>query len=631
MSLDRSTRPMRREQRMPKCWRVVLGFLAVMILMGAVPSALGQTKFNPDDHAAGGPGFDKPQTNIRPQDVVAWQGFDAVATSDDQVTTLFRLTLKNNWKIYASNLKFAGPPGFEIIKSTPPPSRRFLDPISGTDVDIYDGGEFELVFSGAPQWNQKIFPVSITYVGCTDVICLFPYTEALDLPFSYSAPPTPSTPSPPSQGPEAGTTEPPKTPGSPEGLETSLARQLTQPSSFGLLLLIVFVGGLLSNLTPCVYPMIPITLRVLARQGGSPHLSAAAYGAGIVITYTALGLVASLSGGLFGSLLANKPLNFFFAALMFGLGLTMIGFGDFSRVQMLGQKLGSGKPSFHNTFAMGIGAGFVAAPCTGPILAALLAYTARQDSSVLTSSILLFSYSTGFGLPYMALGGAAHKVTKIKVRPTIQVGVKILFASVMFALSFYYLRIPFYGYIESMRGSWQPLAIGFGTIGLLTLGVWLSYQPLAANKLATILPTTLLGISLFATSQWLTSASASGRSVAWIKDEAEAFRVAEATGKPVLIDMWAEWCEACKKMEVTTFKDPLILDEVERSWVPLKLDLTELDERSEKIQSMYSVQSLPTLVLVPPNKDLTGAKNIGGFVDAGSLIQHLVEYRDQMR
>jgi thiol:disulfide interchange protein DsbD len=298
---------------------------------------------------------------------------------------------------------------------------------------------------------------------------------------------------------------------------------------------------------------------------------------------------------------------------------------------MLGQKLGSGKPSLHNTFAMGIGAGFVAAPCTGPILAALLAYTARQESSVVASSVLLLVYSIGFGLPYMALGGAASKMSQIKLNPMIQIGVKILFASVMFGLALYYLRIPFYGFIETMRGSWQPIAISFLSIGVLVLGVWLSSPILAANKLATILPTTLLGIGIFATSQWLTTANASGRSVAWVKDEAEAFRLAQATGKPVLIDMWAEWCEACKKMDATTFKDSLILDEVERYWIPLKLDLTELDEKSEKIQSHYNVQSLPTLVLSAPTKDHTRYKNLGGFVEASTLIQHLAEYRDQLR
>ncbi len=617
-------------------WKHMVMVTIVIVMAMGKGVALAQSKFNPDTPAAGGFDSPKPQANIRPQDVVTWQGFDAVETTADHVTALFRLTLNNSWKIYASNLKFGGPPGFSVSKVTPPPARRFLDPMSGQEVDVYEGGEFEIIYSGAPRWNQKAFPVTITYVGCTDVICLFPYSQNLELPFTPMVAPAPTAPSQgdPKVSPEA-SPQGDKAPQAPKAaandlgsLESSLAQRLASPSSFGLLLLIVFVGGLLSNLTPCVYPMIPITLRVLARQGGNPHLNAAAYAGGIVITYTALGLIASLSGGLFGSLLASKSLNLVFAALMLGLGLTMIGFGDLSKIQMLGQKLGSGKPSLHNTFAMGIGAGFVAAPCTGPILAALLAYTARRESSVAASSVLLLVYSIGFGLPYMALGGAASKVSRIKLNPMIQIGVKILFASVMFGLALYYLRIPLYGFIESMRGSWQPIAISFLGIGVLVLGVWLSSPVLSTNKLATILPTTILGIGIFATSQWLTTATAS---VAWLKDEGEAFRLAQTTGKPVLIDMWAEWCEACKKMDATTFKDSLILEEVERYWIPLKLDLTELDEKSEKIQSHYNVQSLPTLVLSSPTKDHTRYKNLGGFVSAGELIQHLAEYRDQLR
>src|SRR5690606_35442186 len=134
---------------------------------------------------------------------------------------------------------------------------------------------------------------------------------------------------------------------------------------FGLLLGIVLLGGLLSNLTPCVYPMIPITLRLLGRQGSSPYLSASFYALGIVISYSTLGLIASLSGGMFGAMMATKTFNIIFAVLMFVLGITMLGFGDFSKIQMLGNRLGSGAPSLRNTFLMGTGAGLVAAPCTG--------------------------------------------------------------------------------------------------------------------------------------------------------------------------------------------------------------------------------------------------------------------------
>lgn len=620
------------------------------------PDALPQVPAGPDsglgDHPqetapATGPGDVQPfapkdqgQHNVRPQDVVQWQGFEATEDQLLKVTVLFRLNLKSSWKVYASNLKFAGPPGFVTDQVNPPAAKKFMDPISNKEVDIFEGGEFSVVFTGAPRWDKPEFPLSVTYVGCTDVICLFPYTETLKLPFKpYVAESLPASSPKPSQIATSAADAPKLTQASPATAKPSGDWESSMARIFGssdqkktplfILLGIVFLGGLLSNLTPCVYPMIPITLRVLSRQAHSPHLGAAAYAFGIIVTYTSLGLLAALSGGLFGSLLASKPINVFFAILMAFLGLTMIGFGDFSKIQMLGQKFGSGTPSFYNAFGMGIGAGFVAAPCTGPILAALLAYTAKQESSLLESTALLFTYSVGFGLPYMILGGAFAQVSKIKVNPMIQVGVKIVFAAVMFGLCLYYLRIPFYGVIENMRGSWQPIAVSSILLGIIILGVWLSSKTLTASKYASIVPAAILGLGIFATSQWLTGGSAGKQKIQWFRNEQEAFDEAQRQGKKVLIDMWAEWCEACKKMDATTFQDPFVMEEIEKNWIPLKMDLTELDEANEKIQSHYSIQSLPTLVLSVAAKDPARYKNIGGYVHASELLDHLNDYRDR--
>jgi thiol:disulfide interchange protein DsbD len=617
-------------------------FLAAMILaLSCPPLAQAQNGFNPDKPSGSGNlGATAPQHNVRPQDVVKWQSFDAVESPSHDVTAMFRLTVNNSWQIYSKNLKFSGPPGFMVAKINAPKTKRVLDPLDpvpGKEVDVYEGGEFEIVFSGAPRWTADKFPVGVTYVGCTDVICLFPYTENLELPFRpASEAPLGSPPTPSKTGdtalPASTDLKQASTVQNPQGsLEANLAKSINQPTSFGLLLLAVFVGGILSNLTPCVYPMIPITLRVLARQSGNSQIGAAAYASGIIITYTCLGLVTALSGGLFGSLLASKPLNIAFALLMLILGLSMLGFGDFTKIQMLGQKLGSGKPSTKNAFLMGIGAGFVASPCTGPILAALLAYTARQENSIVTSGTLLFGYSLGFGLPYMLLGGAAAKVSKIKVSYRVQIGVKILFASVMFALAFYYMRIPFYGAIESMRGAWQPIAVSALGVGTLVLGVSLFVKSLATNKYAAVIPAIILGTGFFASSQWLTGAAADSARVPWYKDEASAFEAARQQNKRVLIDMWAEWCEACKKMDTTTFQDPLVLEEISKYWIPLKLDLTELDEKSEKIQTHYSIQSLPTLVLSVAGKDPAKYHNIGGSIGAADLLKQLGDYRDRTR
>ncbi len=564
---------------------------------------------------------------INPQDAINWQAFRAVEAPDGSVEVSLRMQPTGpDWQIYAKNLSFAGPNGFIISKITPPPSKRFMDPIANEEVDVYAGGDFTVTLTGAPRWTSAQFPITVTFVGCTNRICLFPYSQAIDVPFAVASSAAPSLPvAAPSdqQGPTASTLSP----GSPADadFETRLAAQLGGGSSLSLLMAIVFLGGVLSNLTPCVAPMVPITLRLLARQGSRHYTNATLYAAGIVICYTSLGLIAALSGGLFGSLLASKAFNIGFAAVMFILAMGMLGFGDLSQLQALGSRLGSGKPSPLNTVMMGMGAGLVAAPCTGPILAALLAYTARSGNSVAQSTALLGIYSCGFALPYILLGGAVGHVTKLKVAPLLQLSVKLLFGSVMIALGFYYLRIPFYDLAQALKPHWYEITLTGLILGALVSPVVLLSQTLQNNKFATLVPALLLGSGIFAAWQWRTTATADTEAdhLTWLQTEDQAYAAAKSSHKPILIDLWAEWCEACKKMDVTTFADREVRTELQANWVLLHLDLTESNAANDAIQQRYGVQSLPTLILLPPSTELDLKEAINGYISAPSLLTTL--------
>jgi thiol:disulfide interchange protein DsbD len=392
-----------------------------------------------------------------------------------------------------------------------------------------------------------------------------------------------------------------------------------------MILLVVFGGGILSNLTPCVAPMVPITLRLLAKQGSSPLASSSAYALGIVITYSILGVVAALSGGLFAAMFASKAFNLAFAVIMVGLGVTMLGYGDLSKLQMLGSRLGSGKPSLINTTFMGAGAGLVAAPCTGPVLAALLAYVAKNHLGVGEATALLGTYSFGFAIPYVFLGSAGAKATTVKVSPRVQVGVKLVFAAVMFGLGLYYLRVPLYSLAESLRGHWQSIFTAASVLGVVLTALWLAVPALQLKKASTFVPTLILALGLFGGWQWATGEDQTAHADVF-HDEATAMSAAKSAGKPLLIDMWADWCEACKKMDVTTFQDTCVGKTLAQSWVVLKLDLTEANAKNDEIQSRYAIQGLPTLVLVPPDGQLANKQAISGYVTASTLLNTLKQF-----
>ena len=292
-----------------------------------------------------------------------------------------------------------------------------VDPISNEKVKTFAGGEFELLFKGASK--NGFMPLAITYIGCTDKICLFPYTVNLNLkvyPAIGQPPATADT--------EMGVSNPLRTASQPPvlGTEATEVEQILvdyagqSKRSFLWLIIIALIGGILTNFTPCVLPMIPITLKTLGNQHARPVVSALVYGVGIITSYSALGMIVATTGGLFGAILGNTWFTLTFSCIMFVFGLTMLGWGNLAFLQRLGVKLSTTKASLPNAFCLGLGAGLVAAPCTGPILGALLAYSATQLVG-LEAFALFFVYSLGFAIPYMFAGNFVVRIARVNIAP----------------------------------------------------------------------------------------------------------------------------------------------------------------------------------------------------------------------
>ena len=573
----------------------------------------------------------KPVNHIDPTHVIHWslagQNFD---DASQKLSLTLALKTERQFTIYVDKLKFEPAEGWRISAMTSPKAFKQFDPISRKDVEVYSEGAFELTLekTGSPESAS----IDITYVGCTTVICLFPHTEKIQIQWTPPATNTAAivekksdTPNKPAESlatdaaPSSGTVE-----------EQFAQRVKSGHMSFAMLLLIAFVGGLLTNLTPCVAPMIPITIRLLANQTAKPLASSTMYASGIVATYTSLGVIAALSGALFGNLVAHPAVSISFGVVMFVLGLNMLGFGDLSKLQQIGGRIGSSKGGLFNSFLMGAGAGLVASPCTGPILAALLTYTAGRQNT-LEAIGLLGVYSTGFALPYVFLGASAAKISKVRVSFHVQILTKLVFASVMFALSLYFMRIPLYGLFTQIRPYWGLI----GTIGL-TAGVLFSLviilrETLHHKKIAFLVPTLSLGAGLFFGIQALTrNSSGEIKTVQWVHSEAEAIEAAIKSQKPILTDAWAEWCEACKKMDVTTFANEEVVAEINANWIALKFDLTESTDANTAIQEKYELPGLPTLTLMPPDGNLKSKVAITGYSSAPALLENLRKHHSTL-
>jgi thiol:disulfide interchange protein DsbD len=600
----------------------VLSFLLALVFALTLPSQIALCF---DDLEPSG----DVDLDLHPTDVIHWTGIQAVVNANDTVSVGLRLTTSRNFSIYKEKLQFIPPDGWQLESIQAPESFSQVDPLNEpATVEVFRAGDFELIFRGLEPLAASTFNFGVKFLGCTSSICLFPYTQQIELP-AYKANLASEIIEP--NGSQdtidiAGESSPePADNDKASELEFSVDSYANALESgqlpMALLLIVVFIGGMITNLTPCVFPMIPITLRILSHRKGSPLLNAVVYSLGIVITYTAIGSIVALSGGVFGAVLGNPIVTTLFGLMFTVLAFSMLGYGNFSQLQAMGSKIGGSNNSALSTLAMGTAAGLVAAPCTGPILGALIIYAAQLSEPSLTVFLFLV-YSIGFALPYVFLGSASAKITRISVSPRVQVGIKFLFASIMFALALFYLKTPIHKSLEFLRGWWFTTSVALISIGLLAcLGVLFSTSA-SQNKAASILPSLVLGLGLFAGSQWATGGDIP-KKLDWLTSEKEAFALAASENKSILVDGWADWCVACKEMDTKTFTDPELIEELKQNWVLLKLDLTELNEQNEALAKKYNMPGLPTLVLIKPDGDISQGKRLTSFVSAEKLLEEI--------
>jgi thiol:disulfide interchange protein DsbD len=359
--------------------------------------------------------------------------------------------------------------------------------------------------------------------------------------------------------------------------------------------------GLLTALTPCVYPMIPITVSIFgARKGvsrGRAIALATSYVAGIAIMFGTLGTSFAMLGKAFGTFLGNPwviiPLSLFFAAM----GLSMFGAFEVALPSGLQGRLSRvGGRGFVGAFLMGLVAGIIAAPCTAPPLASLLAYvTTTRD--VPGGFALLATYGAGVGLPFWLL--AAFSMSLPKPGAWME-WVKSVFGVALFTAALYYLK----NVVPALTRFTSPsprFILGMGALVLagVALGaVHASFHGGAGERLRKGFGVALATIGLFGTTNYVLTPKGSIQ-LAWHSDEAAAIAEARAANRPLLVDFAASWCLPCKEFEVKVFARPEVA-QVMRGYTLLRVDASNEadDPHVGEIKRKYGADTLPAIRVV---------------------------------
>jgi len=406
-------------------------------------------------------------------------------------------------------------------------------------------------------------------------------------------------------------------------IESSLGSALSHGSLWSTMA-ITFGAGVATSLTPCVYPMIAITVSVFgARQTKSraeAALVSSAFVLGMAALFVPLGLIAAMTGGVFGAALASPYVLLGLGLLFAALSISMFGVFSLDLPSGLKTKLADmGGVGVRGSFVLGMVSALIAAPCTGPVLGALLTWISRTRDVTL-GGLGLFAYALGLGMLFWIVGTFAVALPKSGR----WLGwVKSVFGVVLLAAAFYYVRplfswsVPAWFSPVALLGVGLVLAVAGLALGAIHLSFEYTERPERVRKAAGI---AMMVVGLLACARGLEAPHQGG--LVWREDFAAAEREAQASGRPMLVDFSASWCGACGELDRHTFSSPEVVREGQR-FVTVRVDLSPGKDSPEKRQylSRYAQRGLPLVVLHRANGQ--EASRVTGFVEPDEFVSLL--------
>lgn len=383
-------------------------------------------------------------------------------------------------------------------------------------------------------------------------------------------------------------------------------------SNLPLALLLAFLFGVLSSLTPCVYPVIPVTVAYIGSKSegrGRLHgfFLSLAFVFGLAAVYSALGTFSARAGEAFGSLTQTPWVGIPIAVLFFVLALSMFNLFELRAPSFITNKVESSKQKsasggFAGAFVIGALTGLVASPCIGPLILAILVVVAATGSSLL-GFLYLFVFALGMGVLFIVIGTFSGVVASLPKSGGWMDGVRVLFGALILGAAFYfaglYMSRPLYLLTAGV-------ALGF-TAGFLLFGATKHFFGKTLRVIAVLLCVAvfLLAGALLPAAPVSTSNGAVEST--WMTNLGKGEEAARAANRPMLLDFRADWCAACLELERKTWPAPEVKP-ILSDLIPVKMDMTKKNDENSALLKRFDVRGLPTVVLLSP-----GGKEIGRF------------------
>lgn len=374
-------------------------------------------------------------------------------------------------------------------------------------------------------------------------------------------------------------------------------------------LFFVFLGGLALNLTPCVYPLIPITIGFFGGQSEGKTSRLVGMGllfvVGMAVTYSVIGVITALTGSVFGALLQNPIVIILIALIFVVLSLSMFGVYEFKLPDSWVAKAGGAKGGMYGAFFMGLTMGIVAAPCIGPFVLGLVTYTAAKADPFF-GFLLFFVLAVGLGTPYLFLAIFSGKIKKLPRAGEWMEAVKHIFGLILIGMAIYFL-------LPLLPKSITPYLL---PVFMVISAVYLLFFDKNANNVRgfRIFKIVFSIVLVVVSAYWLIPSEK--QTIDWHPYTETAVAGVQ---KAKIIDFYADWCIPCKELDAMTFSDPRVIAEAKR-FNAYKADMTKsLSDEVSILRNKYNIVGVPTVLVI--NSKGEEVHRITGFVNSDEFLK----------
>jgi thiol:disulfide interchange protein DsbD len=389
-------------------------------------------------------------------------------------------------------------------------------------------------------------------------------------------------------------------------------------TSIWLILLALFLGGLALNLTPCVYPLIPITISYFGGEGqrmrGKTMIHGLLYMLGLAVTNSLLGLSAALSGGMLGFALQQPVVLIFVAAVIVAMGLSFFGLWELRLPLWLTKPASKSFTGFFGTFFMGLTLGIVAAPCIGPFILGLLVYIGQTGDPFL-GLLYFFFLSIGLGLPLSVLAVFSGAMARLPRSGEWMLWIRRLMGWVLFFMAAFMV-----GHLLSNLVLKLSLLAAVAAAAGIHLG-WLD-KTWGIHGVSSYVKKAIGVAIVCGAGLYLAVSLKPAGTIEWIPYDQAVLSKAGEVGKPVILEFYAEWCAPCHMMERDVFTDPEVV-RLSKDFVAVRVDLTSVKPFHDELLRKYGIRGIPAAILINSNGIEERDLRIEGYVGKDEFLKRI--------